>query len=105
MESIEFWLRRFINNTIVWPDGTVVEVKELVGQVRNIRIEMYPNDHNPPHFHVKTKCGTIDAKFKLVDCSLLSGDVNRKDFKRIKAFHNDFQEELWKYWNEKIIKK
>ena len=105
MDNIEHWLNRFINNTIVWPDGKVVEIKEFVGQVRNIRIEMYPNDHNPPHFHVKTKCGSINAKFKLDDCSLLSGEVNSKDRKRIKAFYCDFQDELWKYWNEKVSNK
>jgi intein/homing endonuclease len=103
MDNIEYWLSHFVNNTVVWPDGTVIEIKTLVNKVRNLRIEMYSNDHNPPHFHVKTKCGTINAKFKLEDCSLLSGEVDTKDYRRIKAFHKDFQDELWKYWNEKVI--
>ena len=105
MKILELRLSRFINNTVIWQDGTVVEVKELVGTIRNLKIEMYPNDHNPPHFHVRTNCGTIDARFKLEDGSLISGVVDQKDFKRIQAFYKDARKELWKYWNEKVIRK
>ena len=105
MDNLEFYLNRYINRTVVWPDGTVLEIKEFLGNIRNLKIEMYPNDHNPPHFHVKTKCETINAKFKLEDCSLISGRINKKDYKRIQAFYEKMHDELWKYWNEKVTRK
>jgi hypothetical protein len=101
MNALELYLLRFINNTKVLPDGTVYEIKQLMGRINGLKIEMYPNDHNPPHFHVKTNCGTIDATFKLEDGSLLNGEIERPDLKRIQAFFNDHKDELRKYWEEK----
>ena len=62
--------------------------KERVGVVGNIDIVIYTNDHNPPHFHVKTKDGTIDAKFKIEDGSFISGSIGSNDLKKINAFYN-----------------
>lgn len=98
MKGLEFLLDKYINNTIVHETGQVLFIKELVDRVRNMKIEIYSNDHNPPHFHVKSKCGTIDAKFSLNDCSFISGDISSKDQKRIEAFFKDKKEELNKTW-------
>jgi hypothetical protein len=42
-------------------------IKERVITIRNMEIIIYPNDHNPPHFHVKSKDNEIDAKFLIID--------------------------------------
>lgn len=54
MNPIEIYLLRALNNTQVLPDGTVYEIKQQMGRINGLKIEMYHNDHNPPHFHVKT---------------------------------------------------
>jgi hypothetical protein len=104
LQLLEDILDRYINRTAVWPDGTVVFIKELVGSVRQIKIEMYANDHNPPHFHAKSRCGSIDAVFSLVDCSLIKGSIERKDQLRVQQFYEDNKEKLLKYWEEKVFK-
>ncbi len=61
--------------------------KERVATIDDLQVVIYSNDHNPPHFHVKTKNLKIDAKFKIENCELISGEINTKDLKKIKAFY------------------
>lgn len=61
--------------------------KERVATIEDLQVIIYSNDHNPSHFHVKTKNLKIDAKFKIEDCELISGDICSKDLKKIKAFY------------------
>lgn len=61
--------------------------KERVTTIDDLQVIIYSNDHDPPHFHVKTKNMNIDAKFKIEDCELISGEVNSKVLRKIKAFY------------------
>ena len=95
-------LNRYINQTLYNDEWGVYFIKELVGRIRNMKIEIYSNDHNPPHFHVKSNDGSIDATFKLENCEILNGNIDGKDKKRIEAFFNDSytQEQMKKMWNK-----
>jgi len=104
MEKLEFYVLKILNQTQVLPDGTVYEIKQLLGRINSLKIEMYFNDHDPPHFHVKTNCGSIDATFKLEDCSLINGQIGSKDIKRVEYFYGQNKTQLWDFWNEKVIK-
>ena len=61
--------------------------KERVATIDDLQVIIYSNDHNPPHFHVRTKNLKIDAKFKIEDCELISGEIGAKELKKIKAFY------------------
>jgi hypothetical protein len=104
MEEIEFWLHRYINTTTVWPDGTVLFIKQQMGQVRNMKIEMYANDHNPPHFHVKSRDGSIDAVFSLNEGCYIEGKIDSKDQKRILAFYHSQRDNLLDFWKKNVSK-
>jgi hypothetical protein len=80
-------LNKYINQTVVNEGYPVYFIKERIATVRNMRLIIYSNDHNPPHFHVKSNDGSIDAKYSLEDCSLISGVIDSKDNKRIKAYY------------------
>jgi Domain of unknown function (DUF4160) len=78
-----------------------IKTKERIATIRNMQILIYSNDHNPPHFHVKSKDKKIDAKFMIENGVFLSGEIESKDLKRIKAFFNDMKtkivmEMIWK---------
>ncbi len=77
--------------------------KERVGFVGNIEIWIYSIDHEPPHFHVKTKDNSIDAKFLIKDGTFLSGDIKPKDIKKIDAFFNDMKTQIVmkKIWDKR----
>ena len=60
-------------------------------------IFMYPNDHNPPHFHVVGLDGR-DAQVRLGFLTLLNGAVDRRALKEAVAWaegNRDFLEETW----------
>jgi hypothetical protein len=80
-----------------------LETKERVDTVRNMKILIYPNDHNPPHFHVIAKDGSVNAKFTIDTCELISGTINSKDIKRIQAFHKHPKTVivLERFWNKR----
>ncbi|MBX2963746.1 MAG: DUF4160 domain-containing protein [Cyclobacteriaceae bacterium] len=62
-------------------------IKERVATIDDLQVIIYSSDHNPPHFHVKTKNLNIDAKFKIENCELISGEISSKDLKKVKAFY------------------
>lgn len=95
-------LERYINQTMYHPEWGVYFIKELVGQIRNMKIEIYSNDHNPPHFHVKSKDESINAVFRLDNCKMIKGSLGKKDKKRIEAFYEDdiTKDLMKKMWNK-----
>lgn len=96
------YLEQYLNKTVFTPNGELYFIKELVGKVRNLKIEIYSNDHNPPHFHVKSSDNSINATFRLDNCQLIQGDLKSKDKKRIEKFYEDTDtKELMKeMWNK-----
>ncbi|WP_405606541.1 DUF4160 domain-containing protein [Polaribacter sp. Asnod1-A03] len=93
-------LEKYINKTVYHEEFGVYFIKELVSRIRNMKIEIYSNDHNPPHFHVKSSDKSINATFRLDNCNLLKGEIDIKDRKRIEAFFNDpetkyLMKEMW----------
>ena len=78
-------------------------IKERIETIGRMQIIIYSNDHEPPHFHVKSKDNEVDAKFTIQDCTLISGNIGTKDLKRINAFHRDIktQKVMEMIWNKK----
>lgn len=79
--------------------------KQRIETIEHLEVIIYPNDHNPPHFHVKSKDLKIDAKFLIETGELYKGKISTKDIKKIKAFHQSpkgkiLMEIIWeKYQN------
>jgi hypothetical protein len=85
----------------IWTDGRVYQIKELVGQVNDLKFYIYPNDHNPPHFHVRSKNCEIDLSFSLDDGKCIGGNAKDKNaIKKIQYFHQQYKPVLQKKWNE-----
>ncbi len=53
---------------------TVIEIKAYVASIGGLKIEIYPNEHTPPHFHVKSP--KIDASFRIDNCECIEGKVS-----------------------------
>ena len=82
-------------------------VKERVGTIGSMKIIIYSNDHNPPHFHVLSNDGKLNVKFTIEHCDLLSGKIDSKNLKRIKAFYSDqktqiIMKKIWEKRNNSI---
>jgi len=76
----------------------LVEQRRLVDTVRGIKIEIFPLEHTPPHFHVKS--AKIDASFRIVDCTRLNGSISHKDELVIRYWWQYAKPYLIGIWNE-----
>ena len=79
-------------------DLFIANQRHLVDSIGAIRIELYSNEHAPPHFHLKG--GGIDASFTISDCQPLKGTVPNKVLKKIRMWHSHAQVKLVELWNE-----
>lgn len=101
-EQLTKYLDKYINETVINSLIGVYFIKKQVAKIRNMKIEIYANDHNPPHFHVKSNDLSINATFRLDNCSLINGKISNDDLKRIKAFYDDtyIQSIMRIMWND-----
>lgn len=100
-------LEEYVNSSLEYIEKSLIDPsyfqKELVDKVRNMKIIIYSNDHEPPHFHVLSNDNSINAKFSILTGDLISGDISTKDQKRIKAFYKSMKTQriLKKIWEKK----
>lgn len=80
------------------------ETRERLATLGNMQIIIYSNDHDPPHFHVKSKDRKIDAKFKIENGEYISGEIDSNGKKRINAFYNDIKVKtrMESIWNKRL---
>jgi hypothetical protein len=95
------WLEAILHNPCnVWEeDGEsfLIEIRQLVARVNGLKIEVYSNEHPPPHFHVKSP--NVNASFDIKSCSFLEGDVDTRDKKKIQFWHKHAKPLLIEAWN------
>lgn len=81
----------------VWEDGSLYSIRQLVDRFEGLKVEIFPREHPPPHFHVKG--GDVDVCFSIDECDLIEGrlDGRRKDL--IKWWHSRCKAKLIEIWN------
>ncbi len=92
-----------IDELLINPD---LKKKERVEKINDLEVIIYTNDHNPPHFHVKTKDNKIDAKFLIETGEYIGGEIDTKNLKKIKAFYNSPKTKIIMQlvWNKRFQK-
>jgi hypothetical protein len=101
--SIADLLERHLDSTQVLSDGTVYKIKRFIASTGDLRIEVYPKDHNPQHFHVISRQRKIDAQFDIATLNLINtklGSIQEKDIKKIQNFFKTHPDCLEKLRNE-----
>ena len=75
--------------------------KALVEKVDGYKIEIFANEHPPPHFRVKYQ--NMVANFRISDCHVENGDSElvRKYGKNIKRWWKENKQHLIQIWNER----
>ncbi|MBY0285117.1 MAG: DUF4160 domain-containing protein [Sphingomonas sp.] len=64
--------------------------------IDGIRIEIYTDDHPPPHFHVKA--GGMRAKFDISTGELLQGSLDKRSMRKVRQwmrFNGDLLMQVW----------
>lgn len=81
----------------VWADGTLYFIKQLVERVNGLQIHVYPNEHPPPHFHVKSP--NVDASFTVSDCRLLHGKIDGRQASLVQWWYERARPKVVEAWN------
>ena len=81
----------------VWEDGSLYEIKQLVGKVNGLRIKVFAKEHPPPHFHISG--GGIDATFSITDCEHLEGNIGRREKELVAWWYQRSRSTLIQAWN------
>lgn len=79
-------LANFLDNKDFTPDGKLFSRKVRVARSEDLVVNVYPHDHDPPHFHVISKQRGISALFSIPDVELLevrAGRLTSSDRKKI----------------------
>jgi hypothetical protein len=75
----------------------LVHIRALVANVRGLKIQIYPDEHPPPHFLVKS--ANIDAIFTIDNCELVDGRISGRANAIIGCWHQYSKEILIDKWN------
>jgi uncharacterized protein DUF4160 len=67
-----------------------------ISEFQGIVITMYPNEHPPPHFHVKH--GGSKAVFAIAAGELLSGALPKPQRRLVRQWANEHRRELELNW-------
>jgi hypothetical protein len=71
--------------------------RALVGQVNGLRIQIFPREHAPAHFHVSGP--DVDASFQIEDGAFLQGTISAKDAALVRYWYRDAMPRLIEVWN------
>ena len=63
----------------------------------NLKIQMFADDHNPPHFHVSSP--DYDLMIRISDLSILSGQMRSKDIRKITEWAERNRTRIVDEWN------
>ncbi len=98
LEELAFILQKLFENNSVWTDGRLLTIRALVGYANGLKIEVYPNEHPPAHFHVRG--GDVNASFSIENCRLLGGNTNGREHDLVLFWYKDARPQLIRKWNQ-----
>ena len=66
--------------------------------IDGIRIEIYTDDHPPPHFHVRF--GGRRAKFDMATGSMIKGRLDKRSMRKVQRWIEMNRDLLMQVWND-----
>jgi hypothetical protein len=72
-------------------------VMPIIAVVAGVKIYMYREDHNPPHFHARN---SGDEEVFNLKGESLRGKINKKKRKKVRKWAKENEDFLKEKWNE-----
>ncbi len=69
-----------------------------VMRIGGIKIEMYFEDHGPPHFHVIE--AEYEAKIDIMSLEILRGNIRARTYRKVKGWAEENRNFLLRKWEE-----
>ena len=95
----ESLLESFQMGPIIDDEGRRYLTEERIGSINGLRIEIFANEHPPPHFRVWYNGESNN--FTIKDCSPMNGAGLQKYFRNIKQWHKENRDLIIKEWNSR----
>lgn len=86
----------FQRGPIIDDAGRRYLTEETVANLQGLKIQIFSNEHPPPHFRVSYAGDT--ANFSIKDCTKLNGGLSRWE-RNIREWHSENKAELITVWN------
>jgi hypothetical protein len=77
------------------PPNALILTLDRIGP---LRIQVFSNEHPPPHFRVICNAGRND--FTISDCTPLHGNELNRFFHQIREWHKTHKQDLISTWND-----
>jgi len=101
IEDFELHLESLLNSGvyILEEDGRRFPIfgRVLVERISGLRIEIFPREHAPPHFHVRGP--DINASFRIDSGAYLEGRIGRRAKDMIEYWFMEARPRLIEVWN------
>jgi len=99
LDDFELHINQFIVSGAYYHESRIVEARHLVDKIRHIKIEIYSNEHPPPHFHIVSN--GAKASFAIDDCrELENSGFNSREIKNIRDWFIHSKGKLIEVWNK-----
>lgn len=98
LRQLEFRLKHILQFVEIDHAGQPIEKRYLITRIGNIKLEVFPNEHPPPHFHIKSP--DMNATFEIVSGKLLTGQVDSQIRKKVEYFHTTHKRTIIDVWNK-----
>ena len=89
----------FAMGPIIDEIGTRYITEEVFDRLNGLKIDVFSNEHPPPHFRVSFQGESNN--FTIKDCSPLNGNGLSLYFNNIKKWHKNNKNKLIAFWNKK----
>src|SRR5574341_133310 len=96
LQELSFVLQKLFEQHSIWTDGQLISIRQLVGYIGGLRIEIFHTEHPPPHFHVKA--ADVDASFTIEDCTFLKGSIGSRERDLVKWWYKHSRATLITIW-------
>ena len=86
----------FAQGPVIRDDGTRYLTEQTVARLNGLKIQVFSNEHPPPHFRVESNGETAD--FSIKDCTRINGGLDQWR-KNIHLWHAKNKQSLIEAWN------
>lgn len=86
----------FFNNVF-----ELYEIRERIGEFKQIKFYVYGNDHNPPHVHAIYD--KYSVSISLIDYSVIAGNLPKKNQNIAVRWVKDNLDYISEHWNNKSL--
>lgn len=98
LDELAFILKNLLAFHSVDELDRIYSIRALVESIEGLKIEIYFNEHPPPHFHVKSN--GIDVAFSIKDFQMIQGNISGREYRVIKWWYEKSRSKLINYWND-----